>query len=115
MQNHDLIRQQAQAALSALEVPARWTLKGFDSVPFDTDEPERGIQSIGAVFIDKAIKGQSPTIFRVFYHVPSERLGLVEKSIIDFKPIYKCIISNIGIKTMNEFIAEYTTPKTPEA
>lgn len=115
MRTPDEYRQHALGAFAALQLPEAWKLEGYDTVLFDTDEPEKGPQSIGAIYIDKNTTGMQLKRYRVFYHTPTEHLGIVEKTIIDFgKFSYNCLISNQSIKQMNEFISEYTKPKEPE-
>ena len=108
MRTTDEYRQQAIAAIAALQLPETWKLQGYDTVLFDPAVPDKGIQSIGAVYTNMAMHGQDLKRYRVFYHTPTEHLGIVEKTIIDFgKYSYNCLISNKTIKQLNEFIAEY--------
>lgn len=111
MRKPDEYRQHALGAFAALQLPETWKLEGYDTVLFDTDEPEKGPQSIGAIYIDKNTTGMQLKRYRVFYHTPTEHLGIVEKTIIDFgKHAYTCLTSNKSIKQLNEFIEQYSNP-----
>lgn len=115
MRTPDELRKYAHAAIAALQLPPSWKLQGTDTVRVDSSDPDSEIICIGAVYTDTATMNMNLKRYRIFYNTHSEHLGIVEKSIIDFgKFAYNCLTSNKTIKQMNEFIAEYTNPPTPD-
>ena len=99
-----LQRQKALGAIAALRLPTTWKLEGYDTTRLHAD-PESDLQSVGAIYTDTDTRGIEMKRYKIVYHVFSERLAVVEKSIIDFgKYKYSCLTSNCTIEQMNNYL-----------
>jgi len=93
-------------ALSSLQLPASWKLEGYNTLRLTT-EPDSEIQSVGALFLDTNTRGIEVKRYRLYFHTYTERLGLVEKSVVDFgKFAYKCLVNNRTVEQMNQYLGQ---------
>lgn len=90
----------------ALKLPLHWKFERYDKIRLQADDTSE-IQSIGAWFHDTRTKGQELKRYRIWFGTYSERLGLVERSVVDisrFKEL--ALVSNLTAEAMNEFLGE---------
>lgn len=94
-----------------MKVPKEWQFKGYDRC-FDEGiktelHPTGTITSIGARFLDTRTKGIDLKQYRVAFLTFSCRAGILEKTFIDYgKPAYNCVVSNLTVEKLNEYIKE---------
>lgn len=107
MISHADIHEKANQSFASLTLPPTWKCEGYNTIREDVTDAESNIISIGAIFSDKSTHGIHYKKYRVFYHVPTEKLGLVEKSIRDIgKHDHKCLVSNRTVVQMNDYLQE---------
>ena len=111
MRRIEEITKQAVDAISSVHIPQTWKFEGYDKTRLTTDDNSE-ITSIGAIYTDKATKGIQLKKYRIFYHIPGEHLGIVQRDIIDYsKTSYSCLISNKSVGQINDFITDYFNDK----
>lgn len=93
-------------AFRELEIPKRWKFIEYDRCRLN-DDPNSEIQSIGAWFLDVKTRGQDTKRYRLWFHSYSERLGLLERSVVSisrFKEI--SLVNNLTPEKMKNYIHE---------
>ncbi len=93
-------------AFKALQIPKHWKFENYDRCRLTEDETSE-IQTIGAWFLDTNTKGIDIKRYRLYFHSYSERLGLVEKSVVEYgKYKQELLVQNKTPENMNDFIRQ---------
>ena len=91
-------------AFRALKIPKHWKFEEYDRCRLNNDDTSE-FQSIGAWFLDTNTKGKDIKRYRIWFHTYSERLGITEKTIVDYgKYALNCLESNKTPEQMNILI-----------
>ena len=96
--------QVRELAFSVLQLPAMWKLEETDNTRLNDDDNAR-MTSIGWKFLDKSSSNRNVKRYRVFYHMPTEKYGLVEISMGERgeeRP--SCLCSNMNYVVFNDFL-----------
>ena len=91
-------------AFKALQIPKHWKFENYDRCRLTEDETSE-IQTIGAWFLDTNTKGIDIKRYRLYFHSYSERLGLVEKSVVEYgKYKQELLVQNKTPEQLNELL-----------
>ena len=91
-------------AFSALRLPPMWKLEVEETCRLN-ENPESEVSSLGWQYLDTRTSGKDIKRYRVFYHLPTGKYGLVEKYLIDFGETKKqCLCSNMSAAVFNDFL-----------
>ena len=91
-------------AFRALKIPTHWKFEGYERCKLHADETSE-IQSIGAWFLDTKTKGINTKRYRIWFHTYSERLGILERAVVDISRFKETsLASYLTPEKMNEFI-----------
>lgn len=89
---------------AALKAPPHWKFEEYDRCLLN-DDSESEIQSIGAWFLDTKTSKLDTKRYRIWFCSYSCKLGLLEKSFVDFnETAFKSINQNKTVEQMNEII-----------